>query len=83
MFVLDSSALIEIWEDGPKKGRVLHIAGNDLSVTTSVCVHEVLYGAQSEKRRFLLENLFSNIAVLQHDYRAAKIGARIEQGGDF
>ncbi len=79
MFILDSSALIEVWEGGPRKEKVLQIAGNEFSVTTSICMHEVLYGARSEKRRFLLENLFANIAVLQHDYRSAKIGARMEQ----
>ena len=79
MYVLDSSALIEIWENGLKKEKVLQIAGNELSVTTSICAHEVLYGARSEKQRFLLENLLANIAVLQHDYRAATIGARLEQ----
>ena len=77
MFVLDSSALIEVAENKQQKQKVLEAVGNALLITTSICMHEVLTGADSEKRRFILEGIFAKTLVLDHDRRAALIGSRI------
>lgn len=75
MYVLDSSVLIELLNEGPQAVSIRHAIGEELLVTTSISAHEVLCGAASDKHFFLLENLFSSILVLGHDEHSAKIGA--------
>src|SRR3989338_5031783 len=48
-------------------------------VTTSICAHEVLAGALFEKPGVVLDGLFSSMRILEHDARAARLGASIEQ----
>ncbi|HLD33697.1 MAG TPA: type II toxin-antitoxin system VapC family toxin [Candidatus Nanoarchaeia archaeon] len=79
MYVLDSSALIEIIEGHSSGEKVIGIVGDAPLVTTSICEHEVLAGALSEKQAFVLDGLFSSMRILEHDARAARLGASIEQ----
>lgn len=79
VYVLDSSVLIELIERKAHAHKVAAFIGNELSATTSICVHEVLAGARTNKQRFLCEEIFSNILILNHDMKAARMGAQIEQ----
>ena len=79
MFVLDSSVLIEVIEDLPRSEKVEDLLRGEPAVTTTICMHEVLAGADSDKRRFVLETLFSRMNVLEHTSEAARRGARLEQ----
>lgn len=80
MYVLDSSALIELFE-GTQQHRTIRdlIEGKQL-VTTSICVHEVLVGAHHEKENSVLEDIFSSMHVLDFTVPAAKISALIVRG---
>ena len=78
MYVLDSSAIIEVLQQRPRAAKMESVIGEETLVTTSITMHEVLLGALSEKERFVLETLFSGMRVLEHDARAAKLSSRIE-----
>ncbi|HLC19676.1 MAG TPA: type II toxin-antitoxin system VapC family toxin [Candidatus Nanoarchaeia archaeon] len=79
MYILDSSALIEVLEEHPKAEKIMELVGDAELVTTSLCVHEVLAGALSKKDRFVLEGVFSSMRILDHTMRAARVGATIQQ----
>lgn len=79
MFVLDSSALIEVLQNGRRADKIISLVGDAPLVTVSVCAHEVLAGALKEKDRFVLEAILSSAEVLPHSLEAAKIGARLEE----
>lgn len=79
MQVLDSSALIEVIEQGHFASEVHHILDDQPLVTTSITVHELLSGKISDKKLFILESLFSQMRILQHDTLAAKCGAKINR----
>ncbi len=79
MYVLDSSSLIELFENKSRAQKIKDIVQNEKLATTTICMHEVLAGALSEKERFFLEDIFSQMHVLVHDEAAARYGARIEQ----
>lgn len=77
MYVLDSSALIEIFEGSPLAKKIEAMVQDAPIVTTSICMHELLVGAHSEREQFVLEQLFLNIRILDHTADAARRGARI------
>lgn len=79
MYVLDSSALIEIIQGYPRMGHILSLVGEESLVTTSVNMHELLVGAWTDKERFFLTNIFMGAHILEHTSHAAQHGARIEQ----
>src|SRR3989338_851686 len=79
MYILDSSALIEVLEGHPKAEKIMELFGSAELVTTSLCVHEILAGALSKKDRFLLENLLNSMRILDHTARAAVLGATMQQ----
>lgn len=79
MYILDSSALIEVIQERPKSEKVLQIIKDDPIITTTISMHELLSGAVSEKERFILEGLFSKFIILEHDIKAALIGSKIEK----
>ena len=79
MYVLDSSALIEVLEGHPKAEKIMELYGNAKLVTTSLCAHEILAGALSKKDRFVLEGVFSSMRILDHTMRAARVGAAMQQ----
>ena len=78
MHVLDSSALIEAIEEGPLAQKVEDVLKDGALITTSICMHELLVGASTEKECFVLEGLFSKMRILEFDAKAAKISSRIE-----
>ncbi len=79
MYVLDSSALIELIHDTPVAHTIGDILKDELLITTSISMHELLVGALSEKQRFVLEGIFSIMRILPHDRPAAQQGALIEK----
>ena len=79
MYVLDSSAIIELIEKTPRGERVENFMRDTALVTTSICMHEVMAGATSKEEFFIFEGLFATMQVLDHTKEAAKEGAKIEQ----
>ena len=79
MYVLDSSALIELIERLLKSNDIIRSFEEEDSTTTSVCVHEVLAGVHSEIDRMVWNTLFSSIEVLQFDVKAAQISSQLQQ----
>ncbi len=79
IYILDSSALIEVLGNSSRAQKVHDILRDSPVVTTSISMHEVLAGALTEKDRFVIEGLFSTVRVLDHDSSAARAGALIEQ----
>src|SRR3989344_4970328 len=77
MYVLDSSALIEVIEEYPLKDKVLGIVGDAPLVTTSISLHELFAGAHTEREKFILEHLLGGAQIVPHDAAAAKMGAQI------
>jgi len=78
MYVLDSSALIEVIEQRPRFDKIVKLIGDASFNTTSICAHEILIGARTERERFVLDGILSKMQVLPHDHQAALIGSRIE-----
>lgn len=79
MYVLDSSALIEVFDRSKFGDTIVQLLQDEPAVTTSICMHEVLVGALSDKQRFIFMSLFSSMIVLEHTTAAALAGSRIEQ----
>lgn len=79
MYVLDSSAVIELMKNGPRAAKLLEVLGDDEIQTTSVTWHELLVGTETPRQREFLEELFLDAAILEHDQKAAEAGAQIEQ----
>lgn len=79
MYVLDTSALIEAFHDSDQAEKISRIVKDEPLFTTSICIHEVLVGALTEKDRFVAEGIFSTMQILEHNALAARIGAKIEQ----
>jgi predicted nucleic acid-binding protein len=55
------------------------LLGDAPLTTTTISIHELLAGARNQQDRFLLENLFQAMQILDHTAEAARFGARIEQ----
>ena len=79
MYVLDSSVIIELLNDGPLASKILDVLPIAPFVTTSISVQEVLEGTFSEKDRFVAEHVFSGAEILVHDEKAAREGALIQR----
>ncbi len=77
MYVLDSSAFIEI-ANSTKRAQSLHVLTGDapLAVTT-ITVHELLL-TNNEKERFIINGLLTGLQIVEHDELAARNGAAIE-----
>ena len=79
MYVLDSSALIELINEYPRKEKILSFMKDAPLITTSISMHEVLAGVLSEKEYFLVNSLFRGIRILDHTSDDARSGAEIER----
>ena len=77
MYLLDSSILIELFEQLPRSQKIAAILKDSSLVTASICMHEVLAGTVTDKERFVLEGLFSTFQILPHDAKAARLGAEL------
>lgn len=74
-YVLDSNVLIEVFAQRKLAQKIAGVVKDEPMVTTSICMHEVLTGARSDKERFIFEGLFAGIQVLEHTVEAARIGS--------
>lgn len=79
MYVLDSSAIIEAVNDEKQAEKIGRVLGDEPLVTTTICVHEVLAGASSDKNRFVFEKIVSSMQILEHTSDAARAGAEIQR----
>ncbi|MBI4450351.1 PIN domain-containing protein [Candidatus Woesearchaeota archaeon] len=79
MYVLDSSALIELGEHRPGAQKLLDFLADQPLITTTISAHEVLAGVVSEQHRFVWESLLHGMTILDHNVSAAVAGARIER----
>ncbi len=79
MYVLDSSALIELVEAKPRGKKISEILGAEPLTTTTICMHELIVGAQTEKQKAVVERLAQSASILEHTLQAARAGAIIEQ----
>lgn len=79
MFVLDSSAIIEILRETNAGRRIVELLKDEPSVTTSLCLHEVLIGTETPRERFVVEGLCSGMRILSHESTSGQIGAGIER----
>lgn len=77
MYVLDSSALIELCEN--EAHEILEKSKDEVVATTSICMHEVLAGARTPQQRFVFDQILESSRILDHDARAAEIGAEMER----
>ncbi len=77
MYVLDSSIIIELINDSERAKKIFAQFGEELLITTSISMHEVLAGVQTEKEKFIIYNLFSSIKILDHTPNAARDSAEI------
>ena len=78
MYLIDTSALIEIIK-GTKKGEeIIKTYGDENMVTTSLTVHESLTGSKESEIKKLKE-FFENIIILSYDFKSAEKSAEIEK----
>lgn len=60
MYVLDTSALIDVLTDMPNAEEVFRKIGEEIVTTTALSVHEYLEGA-TEKEKFMIKNLTMDV----------------------
>lgn len=76
MFILDSSAIIEIIHNTERGRKAVDVVGDEKVYITSLSVNEVLF---SEKETKEMENFIKNAYVFSFDKEAAKISVQIEK----
>lgn len=78
MYLVDTSALIEIVK-GTKKGEdILKKYGDENMVTTSFTVHESLMGSKESEMKKLKE-FFKDTLILSYDFESAEKSSEIEK----
>jgi len=78
MYVLDSSALIELLRDSPAGKRIASKLENIPAITTAFTVNEILIGAKGATKK-AIEKMLEGIEVLDFDKDAAIKSASIEE----
>ena len=76
MFILDTSAIIEIINGTQNGKRILNETIGEMIFTTCFSVYEINLGAKQKEIPFI-EDLFENLEVLNFDYIQAKESANI------
>ena len=71
MFILDSNVMIELFEEGKRHTKLMALLGEETLVTTCFSVHEILTGANTPRKRFVLETILSACQVLDFDRKCA------------
>lgn len=79
MYVLDSSALIELIRNLPRASKILDFLRDAPVETTSIVLHELLSGIPTEKQRLLLDDLLMDATIIPHDADAAHASASIQR----
>ncbi|MFH0712942.1 MAG: type II toxin-antitoxin system VapC family toxin [Candidatus Micrarchaeota archaeon] len=78
MYVLDTSAAIEILNNTPAGAKVKKAIGNAPFVISSITAFEVLAGTKEQEREKTF-TLIENAETLEFDKESAKISAKIAQ----
>lgn len=77
MYVLDSSAIIEILRGGVKKDALGRILGDESLCTTSISMFEIMNCIRSQRNQLGVEGLLGRMKIFDLDTDAAKEGSRI------
>ena len=76
MFILDSSAIIDVVHGNERGTKILDIVGNEKFYITAFSVNEILFSEKSiEKMKEFIEKSY----VFNFDKEAAKISVQIEK----
>lgn len=78
MYLLDSSAIIEILHDTETGKEIINLIDKNPVCTTSISVYEILLG-ENEKESEKIHQFFSSIKILNFDENAAKFGVDLEK----
>ena len=78
MFLLDTSAIIEILE-GAEKGRLIkEIVGNEPLATTALTIHEIVLWEEGASLEKALDFIHTT-EILNYDFDSAMMSANIEK----
>ncbi|RJQ22081.1 type II toxin-antitoxin system VapC family toxin [Candidatus Woesearchaeota archaeon] len=77
MYVLDSSAIIELLADAKRAESVVKTLRDEPLATTTIALHEVLV-TTTPIEQLRINALCGGIVLLAHDERSARIGAEVE-----
>ena len=77
MYVLDSSAIIEIMKNGEACKKICNTLGDAPAITTSLTINELILGAKKIERK-VIEKLIDGIEILNLDTKSAIKSADIE-----
>ena len=71
MYVIDSNIIIEFFNDTELSKKALKLCNDEKALTTSICQHEILAGARTEREIFIFSNLFNGFEILEHNTKSA------------
>ena len=78
MYVLDSSAFIELMNESPAGKKIAGKIGNTPAITTVFTVNEIFIGAKGTQRK-TIEKLFEGIEIIDYDKDSAIKSVEIEE----
>lgn len=78
MYILDSSAIIEILKGTEIGAEIINIIGDESTVATAFSVHELLIGAKAREIE-KIQKFFSEIIIMHFDKEAAIKSVEIEK----
>lgn len=76
MAVLDSSAIIHLLANTPIGEKICEDFSEELTSTTSICMHEVLVGLKELHRAAALQ-FFNGLEILPFDQKAAEYSSQL------
>lgn len=76
MAVLDSSAIIHLLADTPAGEKICEEFIDQITSTTSICMHEVLVGLKELHRAAALQ-FFNGLEILPFDQKAAEYSSQL------
>ncbi|MBD3304421.1 PIN domain-containing protein [Candidatus Woesearchaeota archaeon] len=78
MYVLDSSAFIELLKESPAGKKIAEKIRDMPAITTVLTANEILIGAKGLQRK-TLEKLFEGVEVIEYDKDSALKSVEIEE----
>lgn len=78
MYLLDSSAIIEILHNTEKGKKIVALVDKNPVCTTSINVYEILLG-EREKESEKINQFFSSLKILNFDDNSAKFSVELEK----
>jgi predicted nucleic acid-binding protein len=78
MYVLDSSAFIELLKESPAGKKISEKIGNLPAITTAFTVNELLIGVKGIQRK-TIEKLLEGVEVISYDKDSAVKSVEIEE----